>query len=204
MSEQIRITVYTYDELDVEAQERARQWFSEVTTDYDWWDAVYDDFFRICAILGITEVKPGFTGFWSQGDGACFSGRWAYAEGAPEAIREYAPLDTVLHGIADRLDALQQTCETFLAATIRTQGMYCHEGTMYVSDLSVMDGWSEPAGDAEEAVLEAMRDLARRLYDTLECEYEYLHSDEVLAEGIIANEYTFTAAGKRLDQRMLG
>lgn len=51
--------------------------------------------------------------------------------------------------------------------------------------------------DAEEAVAEALRDLARWLYRQLEREYDYLSSDEVVDETIITNGYTFTEAGQR-------
>lgn len=51
--------------------------------------------------------------------------------------------------------------------------------------------------NAEEAVVEALRDLARWLYRQLEREYGYLSSDEVVDETIIANSYTFTEAGQR-------
>ncbi len=50
--------------------------------------------------------------------------------------------------------------------------------------------------DAEESVAEALRDLARWLYRQLEREYEYLSSDEVVDDTIVANEYTFTEAGR--------
>jgi hypothetical protein len=51
--------------------------------------------------------------------------------------------------------------------------------------------------DAEEVVSEALRDLARWLYHRLEREYNYLQSDEMVDEAIIANAHTFTAAGER-------
>ncbi len=50
---------------------------------------------------------------------------------------------------------------------------------------------------AGEIVTEALRDLADWLYRQLEREYEYLTSDESVEETIIANEYTFTEAGRR-------
>ncbi|HAY07899.1 MAG TPA: antitoxin of toxin-antitoxin stability system, partial [Hyphomonas sp.] len=51
--------------------------------------------------------------------------------------------------------------------------------------------------DAEDIVVEAMRDLARWLYRQLEQEYECQTSDEVVDENIEANGYTFTEAGRR-------
>ena len=49
----------------------------------------------------------------------------------------------------------------------------------------------------EWRLIEALRDLARWLYRQLESEYDYLSSDEVVDETIAANEYTFTARGRR-------
>lgn len=57
--------------------------------------------------------------------------------------------------------------------------------------------WRPPSKDAEEIVTEALRDLARRLYRQLEIEYDHLTSDEVIEEGIIVNQYTFTKGGRR-------
>lgn len=51
--------------------------------------------------------------------------------------------------------------------------------------------------DAEETVIEALRDLARWLYRQLEAEYEYLASDAAVDEAIAASEYTFTDYGRR-------
>jgi hypothetical protein len=57
--------------------------------------------------------------------------------------------------------------------------------------------WQPPTKDAEEIVTEAIRDFARWLYRQLQSEYDHLTSDEVLEDGIIANEYTFTEGGRR-------
>lgn len=57
--------------------------------------------------------------------------------------------------------------------------------------------YQDMTADAEDAVSEALRDLARWLYRRLEREYDYLSSDEAVDETIEANEYTFTEAGRR-------
>lgn len=98
MPEVIETTVYRLDELCEAAKEKARAWYREGAFDHDWFEFVYDDFERICEILGVelktravrlmgggTRQKPcvWFSGFWSQGDGACFEGRYRHAKGAP-------------------------------------------------------------------------------------------------------------------------
>ncbi|MBN8292476.1 hypothetical protein JI664_10915 [Rhodobacter sp. NTK016B] len=57
--------------------------------------------------------------------------------------------------------------------------------------------WQPPTKNAKEIVTEALRDLARRLYRQLEIEYDHLTFDEVIEEGIIVNQYTFTEGGRR-------
>ena len=85
MPEIIETTVYQLHELSEAAKDKARGWYREIGFDFDWYDAVYEDFERICAIMGVSlatrhvrlfggsvRAKPciWFSGFWSQGDGA--------------------------------------------------------------------------------------------------------------------------------------
>ena len=51
--------------------------------------------------------------------------------------------------------------------------------------------------DAEAVVTDAMRDLARWVYRKLRLEYEYQTSDDVVDETVAANDWTFTAEGRR-------
>jgi hypothetical protein len=57
--------------------------------------------------------------------------------------------------------------------------------------------WQPPSEDAEQAVTEAMRDLARWLYKRLEEEHDFITSKDEIDADIIANEYTFTVSGRR-------
>ncbi len=212
MPDIICTTVYQFAELSDAAKENARSWYRELGPHDDWWDAVYEDFERICEILGIrlkttpvrlmgggTRQKPciWFSGFWSQGDGACFEGYFSYAKGGAARIRDYAPQDPTLHGIADRLLAVQRRNFYQLVAEASHRGRYHHEYTMSVDVTRDSSTWQPSTEDAEEVVLEAIRDLARWLYRQLQTEYGHLTSDESIEEGIIANEYTFTETGRR-------
>ncbi|KYO54158.1 antitoxin of toxin-antitoxin stability system [Tistrella mobilis] len=212
MPEIIETTVYRLDELSDAAKQKARAWYREGNFDYDWFESVYDDFERICAIIGVrldthsvrlygggARQKPAiwFSGFWSQGDGACFEGRYSHAKGALHRIRDYAPQDDELHRIADALQAIQQRNFYQLHAVVTHRGRYCHEYSMIASVERDSPSEQVMSADAEEAVTEALRGLARWLYRQLEREYEYLTSDEAVDEAIAANDYTFTEAGVR-------
>ena len=148
---------------------------------------------------GGTRQEPciWFRGFWSQGDGACFEAGYSYRKHAPRRIREYAPQDTELHRIADALQAIQRPNFYQLRADASHRGLYYHEYCMSISVERDSPTWQDMTADAEETIIEALRDLARWLYRQLEREYDYLSSDEVVDETIAANEYTFTEAGRR-------
>lgn len=107
------IPVYEFSELSPTAKSRARDWYRKASLH----DAVYDDFERVCEILGV-ELKPGRI-FFSQGDGACFEARVSYAKGMVAKIKEYAPQDLKLHAIAEAMAAVPPD--------VTYRGRYFHE-----------------------------------------------------------------------------
>ena len=57
--------------------------------------------------------------------------------------------------------------------------------------------WQPMTTGADDAVTEALRDLARWLYRQLRSEYEHQTSDDAIDEIVAVNEHTFTADGRR-------
>lgn len=212
MPEIIQTTVYQLEELCDAAKEKARAWYRESAFDDDWYSAVFADFENVAEILGIrfktrairlcgggtrNEPRIHFTGFWSQGDGACFEGQYAHGRHAAAKIRQYAPMDTDLHEIADALQAIQRRNFYQLRADIRHRGRYTHEYCMEIAVERDSPTMQDMTRDADNIVAEALRELARWLYRQLERDYEYQISDECVDEAIAAKAYTFTDAGRR-------
>lgn len=213
MPEAVSILVYRLDELTSRAKEAARAWYRDSQFADDWHDAVYEDFQRICEILGValkTRVVPlirggsrqdpciYFSGFSCQGDGACYEADYAYRRGSAAEIRTYAPKDDELHRIADALTALQRRNFYRLHAEIRHRGRYYHEHCMTVSvERCTRHSHEFPGLDTEELLTELLRALARWLYRQLEQEYRHLTSDCEVDTAITCNDYRFTANGRR-------
>ena len=66
-----------YNELDDSAKEEAREWMREcVNSDNYWSESVIEDWKQILDYLGFYDIDIFWSGFWSQGDGACFVGKW--------------------------------------------------------------------------------------------------------------------------------
>lgn len=203
-------TVFTFDELTDEAKETARAWWRDSEAQ-DWNDSecVIEDAERVATILGIefstssVKLMGGgsrqtpcvyWSGFWSQGDGACFEGSYSYAKGSCKAIREYAPKDTELHAIADSLAEVQKRNFYQFSASMTHRGRYYHSGSMSVDVEDSRDSYRD-IGDAEETVTQAMRDFADWIYDQLESAWEWSFADEQVDENIRANEYEFDESG---------
>jgi hypothetical protein len=96
----IETTVYRLFELSPAARENACSWYRQHALTDDWYDSVFDDFGAIATLLGLQfktrtvrlfGVGPReipqifFSGFSSQGDGACFEAIYRYA--ADAAVR---------------------------------------------------------------------------------------------------------------------
>lgn len=194
------VNLYPFDELSDKAKENARQWWREAGLDYDWWDSTEEEARQIAALMGLEVDKLMFRGFWSQGDGASFTGRYSYAKGSVKAVKDYAPQDADLHWIAESLQAIQRKNFYGLSANV-TRGydsnFYCHENTMDIQVETRAGDWAND--EAQWAVSKAFKDFARWYYRQLKAEYDYLNSDEAVDESIRVNEYTFTESGKRED-----
>lgn len=191
----IETVVYNFNELDEKAKEKARAWYREGAFDYEWYDSIYEDATTIAALMGISIDKIYFSGFYSQGDGACFEGSYTHKEGSLQAVIDYAPQDDKLHAIAAGLAKLQHDWKNTLNATIKHRGHYYHSGC---TEIDVYNR-ENPYGnlDCEQDIKDALRSFMDWIYSQLEKEYEYQNSDEQVDVSILANEYTFTETGKR-------
>lgn len=191
------MTEFTFDQLSDEAKVRAcENYVTRTNYPYDdWWDGVYEDFVQMADCFGLSVESQDivFSGFWNQGDGASFGGYFEDTGPALPRIQQYAPKDTALHKLAERLDVLQTSLKLAHNATfacrIYRSGRYSHEYTMLLDSVRLGnedDGDIEDLADAAEAVekdfLDIFRDLAHWLYKTLEREHEYLTSVEKVSE----------------------
>ena len=217
------IKVYQFSELSDRAKEKAREWYRQGNCDDTYWsEATIEDAATIAEYLGIDlrqravklmgggiryEPTIYWSGFWSQGDGACFEGTWQAADVKLDKLKEYAPQDTELHRIGTGLaDIAKEYPEA--SFSVKHRGHYSHEFCTEF-DVGLNDSqeaeleydspewkvaqarWSE----VEEALIELARDFMRWIYKQLNNEYDYQNADEQVDEAIKANEYEFLEDG---------
>lgn len=212
MSWIIETTVYQIDELDGAARDRARDWYRRHAIYEDWYEFRFADFVSVCDILGVllsaksvpligggsrAAPKIYFSGFSSQGDGACYEGGYRFARDSVGRMRAHAPQDTDLHAIAAGLLDVQRRNFYQIRAEIRHAGRYCHEYSMQIAVRRESATGQDMSNADEETVIDALRGLARWLYRQLEAEYDFIAADDQIDEAIRLNRYSFTEDGHR-------
>lgn len=212
------VKIYKFEELSDTAKERARAWYKECAAQDEFWDATYEDASTIADLMGIDlatrqtgtrrdktpiyEVDIQFSGFWSQGDGASFTGTFAYKADALEKVKAHAPEDATLHAIVERLQAAHAKADFRASGSITRDrwGHYVHSNLMDVAELTdEEDPDREYPDELRKEFRDAFRAFADWIYSQLEKEDEYRNSDECVDDNIEANDYTFTEDGRRED-----
>ena len=167
----------------------------------DWYQSVYESFKEDMREVGIDVRRMYFSGFWSQGDGACFKGRF-------DNLKTY--LD---HHHKDQYPMIRKLLEHggYVHIDCTHSGHYYHEQSTHFSvehetfyrtvecptefHEKIVDAWDKQLEDEVEAfendVTEQWRTYMQDLYSKLEDAHDYLVSDEAVWEAIEANELDY-------------
>lgn len=197
------IKTYLFDELPTDAaKEKARDWFRGDNGGGWQSDCVVEDATRVFGLMGFDISKVYFTGFWSQGDGACFEGTWRAKDAADALakVKEYAPQDETLHRLARECERIAQLFpNTYLI--VKHRGQYYHEHctdfTVCITDDDFNEIDTDARGHAEEDLTGVTKDAMRWIYRQLEKDYEHSQTNEVVDETLRINEYDFIENGAR-------
>jgi hypothetical protein len=168
-----QVTVYSFDELSEEVQDKVVEKFSDFNVDYDWWDHIYQDADRIG--IEITE----FHTYRNKIEGKLTL--------------------TLIDSCNAVLSEHDENCDTYKTATEYLEKyMKAYEAwkentdeedvDTELYDFSYEDESNEIEDDYRRAMLEEYLCVLRK-------EYNYLTSRESIVESIRENEYCFTDEG---------
>jgi hypothetical protein len=188
---------YKFDELSKEAQEKAIDKNRDMNVSYDdWYEFIVEYFKESNEYFNVDKVY--FSGFWSQGDGAMFE----YSGVKGQLISDFLlTLD-----LSPMRKAWLNNNAGFYGNG-KQRGNYYHEKSCSHSISLEVDngdilygsnfrGWIESFDSQfEEFVIDKYESMCCDLYSTLEKEYNYLTSDEVIKESLIENDYEFDING---------
>jgi hypothetical protein len=212
--------VYKFSELSPRAKEYARDKRREIQCDDEWWyESTFDEAIEQAALMGITIdrrhwTNPSgfkgsspciyFSGFSSQGDGACFEGTWYATDTKADRVADGwgdAPATTEIKRIAAVFGEIAKEYPE-ASFKVKHSGHYSHEHctdfTISLGDaMDNLEGITEEKySEVERDLIKNARDFMRWIYRQLNAEYDYRMSDEAIDEDIEANETEFTEDGR--------
>lgn len=173
------------DDVRQHVLEKHRDWNVE---GIDWSDFMRDQFIEQMEALGITAKRVQWSGFWSQGDGACFDGHTHDMVKLCASVEELNKFSDIF-----QLDEISMSWAS--------SGMYSHEHSLrfdlqdhrYVQDsddpLTLMQAKllqleNSRIEELEVCVTLWIKEQCSKLYSELEEEYDHLTSDEAVLESL--------------------
>ena len=186
----ITINGYLANELDQKLQQKLIQDYHEINVMSDWYQPIQEGFNEDLEKYGIT-ARLSFSGFWSQGDGACFVTDTVDADLLVRKLHEEGhdiPEDCLLYS-KDFSINVSKVHASFA-------NHYDHENTVSSCVYNESDKISDEDLDSMEGVItEWVRQTSREVYQKLENYYIELTTDEAIMETLVENEYLFTESG---------
>lgn len=204
---------YSFDELSSEAKKHAIDSNRDYSIEgYDWWDAIIEGFVEDMEEIGLENVDPQFSGFYSQGDGASFTARVRDNEKFLNALG-LNPIDSLTKGKIgkEKVDkAIKELAENIYITIQRNDNRHYHHNT--ISANVEVDGEDEIELDLgigmiinidvqeqcdllEPKITEWARKRSQQLYRDLETYFEELQSDENIEADLKSGGHRFDAEG---------
>lgn len=190
-----------YDELSDKAKQKAVEWMQRTESEVYDGNWVIQKWRDTLKYLGFTRVEIFWSGFASQGDGACFTGNWRAEDVEPDELIRHISSEQMEQfgqqfiewGALNKLDAAGGEGDeaTFPWVSLSHRGRYCHEHSVEFS----FDWEGEWQGAFEESFADICRDIMKLIYKDLEVDYYWVTGEENAVELICANEYEFDEDG---------
>ena len=179
----IIITVYSFDELSDEAKQKAieTERHNELRLDYKWWDGVFDNFREQFKEIGIDNADFAFSLSYTQGD---------YAKLTKGEIDMEKIIPKLSFRLEEYIKYYTSACIINGDATFDFDD-YKEHPCIY----DYYDYYEKVVEQLEKWLNDKIEELNGELYMALQEEYEYLQSDEVIAEEFKDNETLFYEDG---------
>lgn len=183
------IDVYTFDELDKTIQKKVIDRMRETEVDSEWDSFILDEKKDELEKYGFNDIKIYYSGFGSQGDGACFIAK----------VHNFKPIvnsefcKDMPKEIKRLIDDVDVTME------IKHKSNYMHSRSV-TFDYSSYD--NEAFIEFEDKFEKCYVSWCDALYKELDNAYDIETSDETVKSTIEANNYEFDVKGKLIESKI--
>lgn len=187
------VYIMNYKDLTDEAKEHAFKMFQEYldSGDDNWYENTFCEWVDKLECVGIhTDYhQMFFSGFGSQGDGACFTGRInlkVFLEAHPEILRQH--VDLYMSTVP--FDVSSEDFAEYVIKLTRLSNNYNHENTVHIGEWDVncaedkTEYFEFLLHEAEDDIEAQCREYMRQLYKDLEAEHDYQQSIDCFLESV--------------------
>lgn len=182
----IAVTVFSFGELSKEAQKSVLNEMRHTNVENDWYKGIVENWTEKLKSLGYENIEVLFSGFGSQGDGACFT--------ASVDIKKWLKA----HKLTKKLNALYRDGSEHFSFSITHSWRYYFSTSTNVEQ-GFWEGSTPKAQSEAEEMLKMIEDerekIGNKIYRELSDAYFELIDDEAVRETIEANDWTFLKDG---------
>lgn len=168
-------TVYRFDELSEDAQQKALESLWSINVDHEWWEPCCEEFHEKLDKIGIE-----CTTFYFDID----RGAYLYLDN-PSVV------DSARFMMACGIDGRTKAARDAREFGIRIETHRYGGGS--AANFVYSDGWD---GETDQRATEFLQDVLADFHSHLRKEYDYQTSEETIRETIEANGYEFTENGE--------
>lgn len=205
-----------FDALPEDLKDKILEANHDYNTHHDWWEGTYDCFVEDMKNIGIEVHRMYFSGFSSQGDGACFDGRISDWKLFLKSVGHNEPAlithaeDTFVFAVQQRGHYYHENCTSFEVdlplPESDTDEWFLEHFSPYQDDrhsireavwMAIINKYEH--GLLENEFIEVFKDHMRDLYKRLEDEHDYLTSDEAILDSLEADDQLEDAINDALE-----
>lgn len=193
---EIIIKGYTFNELNEEAKAKALETHNHILVEDGYWhEPVLEGFQEDMEAIGFANAKPSYSGFWSQGDGACFTCQTIDLAKVFEHMKSINYFDIPKSWISPAKKG------SLTGSVIKQHHRYSHSNTIracidYSGSPKQLPG--SELDQIETVLTDYARHLSDKLYADLETQYDAETTAEAVGTELEEREYLFTEEGKHI------
>jgi len=182
-------TLFKFDELSKDVQQNLIDKEIEYVENYEYYDFVEEDFIIMMSIIGFDIDECRFSGFYSQGDGASFIGKYSYKKYDIKKFKEEYPNEDEIIQLLNELNNFQKMLNYQINVDLEKNYItrYVHE---YSVDIIVYNKETEDCFDCDiSRIVEIFREFMKIFYNKVNDSYEYVTSNEIILKKFQEIEY---------------
>lgn len=197
----VETKLFKFEELTESAKRKAITESHDINTDYEWYQYIFEDYEERETGFEIENIY--FSGFYSQGDGAMFTGK---------IKKDIVNFISPSYKSSEYKRDWNRVVNLIKKGNINIFGIFKHSGRYYHHKSYTSHLEYEFIDKNErynylniESILEDIiddieryyEDLCLKIYNSLFITYEDITSDNAIEETLIVNEFEFTEDGSR-------